>query len=86
MLTSGPNEIRIVFSEPVELAFSGMDMTDQSGKAVALGAASLNPQNSKELIVPVSAALAPGTYTVQWHAVGDDTHRVTGHYGFQVKP
>ena len=30
--------------------------------------------------------LAPGKYTVAWHAVGDDTHKVDGKYSFEVKP
>lgn len=86
VLTTSPTEIRIGFSESLVAAFSGLEVDDANGKAVATGEASLNPQDDKELIVPIRAKLAPGSYTVKWHAVGSDTHHVTGHYTFQVKP
>src|ERR1043166_8757495 len=84
-LTVSPTEIRIGFSEGVVLAFTGIEITDANGKTVATGKAALDPNDKKLLIVPVTDKLAPGTYTVKWHAVGDDTHRVTGHYSFTVK-
>jgi len=86
VLTTGPSEIRIGFNESLVAAFSGLEVDDASGKAVETGAATLNPQNNKELIVPVKAKLAPGAYTVKWHAVGTDTHHVSGHYGFRIAP
>jgi copper resistance protein C len=77
-------EIRLAFSERVIAKFSGIDLKDETGMTVATGAASNDPKSKKELIVPVSAKLAPGTYTVEWHAVSDDTHRVTGRFTFKV--
>jgi methionine-rich copper-binding protein CopC len=85
VLTASPTEIRIGFSEGLEIAFSGIEVDDASGKAVPAGAASLDASNSTELIVQLKAKLAPGTYIVKWHAVGEDTHHVSGHYIFQVK-
>ena len=85
MLTTSPTEIRIGFSESLVAAFSGLEVDDASGKAMATGDAALNPNDGKELIVPVKAKLSAGTYTVKWHAVGTDTHHVSGHYSFQVK-
>ena len=38
------------------------------------------------LIVPIGTALAPGAYTVHWHAVSVDTHHTQGDFGFTVKP
>ena len=86
VLTASPTEIRITFSEAVVPAFSGFDLKDASGKAIDLGKAAVNPKNKKELAAPVKATLAAGTYTLAWHALGDDTHHVTGHYDFEVKP
>lgn len=85
VLTASPTEIRIGFSEGLVAAFTGMEVDDASGKAVSTGTAALDPNDSKELILPLAAKLAPGAYTVKWHAVGDDTHHVGGHYSFQVK-
>jgi methionine-rich copper-binding protein CopC len=86
VLTTSPAEIRIGFSEGLVAAFSGLEVDDQGGTAAETGEATVNPQDDKELVVPIRAKLAPGTYTVKWHAVGTDTHHVSGHYSFQVKP
>jgi len=85
VLATSPSEIRIGFSEALVIAFTGLEVDDASGKAVETGDAALDPADDKELVVPVKAKLAGGTYTVKWHAVGDDTHHVSGHYSFQVK-
>jgi copper resistance protein C len=86
VVKASPKALRIQFNEEVALAFSGMDVTNAKGEKVATGAASLNPSNKKQLIVPLTADLSPGKYTVVWHAVGADTHRVEGRYSFEVKP
>jgi len=86
VLTTSPTEIRIGFSEGLVAAFSGLEVDDESGAAAETGEATVNPQDDKELVVPIKVKLAPGTYTVKWHAVGTDTHHVSGHYSFQVKP
>jgi methionine-rich copper-binding protein CopC len=85
VLTMSPTQIRIGFSEGLVLAFSGIEVDTAAGKAVAAGVATLNASDSRELIVPLAAKLGPGIYVVRWHAVGDDTHRVSGHYSFEVK-
>ena len=85
ILSVSPTEIRIGFSEAVVIAFTGLEVDDASGTAVATGDATVDPADPKELIVPIKAKLAAGTYTVKWHAVGDDTHHMAGHYSFQVK-
>jgi copper resistance protein C len=76
-----PGQIRLHFSEPLEPAFSGAALHDAAGKPVpvsaAVGAAAIT------LIVPT---LRPGAYTVDWHSVGHDTHRVTGRFSFKVMP
>ena len=85
-LSSSPTEIRITFSEGLIAAFSGISLKDASGRPVALGPSRIGPGNAKQLAAPVKAQLGAGTYVVSWHAVGDDTHHVAGHYSFQVKP
>jgi methionine-rich copper-binding protein CopC len=86
VLAASPPEIRITFSESLVAAFSGLGLADAAGKPVAIGPSAVDPHDSKSLAALVKAQLAPGVYTVSWHAVGDDTHHVSGHYTFQVKP
>ena len=84
-IAASPTHIRIGFSEGVEGSFSGIEVDDEKGHAVSSGSAAVDPADSTQLIVPLKGKLAPGKYVVTWYAVGDDTHRVTGHYSFQVK-
>ncbi|WP_371425755.1 copper homeostasis periplasmic binding protein CopC [Tardiphaga sp.] len=79
-----PKQIRILFNESVIPQFSGIELKDQAGKAVATGKATTDPTNKKLMIVPLKDELAPGDYKVEWHAVSDDTHKVKGSYSFGV--
>jgi methionine-rich copper-binding protein CopC len=86
VVTVAPKVVRIQFNEAIELGFTGIDLTNDKGEKQATGAPSTNPTDKAQLIVPLTSALAPGKYTVAWHAVGDDTHRTEGKYNFEVKP
>jgi len=44
----------------------------------------VDPNHKRQLIVPISNSLQPGTYDVDWHAVSVDTHKVSGHFSFKV--
>jgi len=80
------SEIRLHFSEGVEPRFSGVTLTAAGGAAASLGAAKTQPGDPTILIVPIAKALAPGVYTVRWHAVSVDTHHTQGNFQFTVKP
>jgi hypothetical protein len=86
VLAKSPSEIRITFSEGLVAAFSGLDLNDAVGHAIALGPTVVDPHDHKQLAAPIKTPLPPGAYTASWHAVGDDTHHVSGHYSFAVKP
>lgn len=86
VVNAAPKVVRIQFNEAVELGFSGIDLTNEKGEKQPTGTPSINPTDKAQLIVPLTGALAPGKYTVAWHAVGDDTHRTEGKYNFEVKP
>ena len=86
VVKTSPKALRIQFNEGIVLGFSGIEVTDAAGKKQPVGEASLSPTDKNQLIVPLTAELAPGKYTVVWHAVGDDTHKVDGKYNFEVKP
>jgi methionine-rich copper-binding protein CopC len=83
-MTTSPTQIRITFNENVIPKFSGVELKDQTGKMIATGNAATDPGNKMQLLVPVQEPLPPGDYKVEWHAVSDDTHRVTGSYSFSV--
>lgn len=83
-VAQSPKALRIQFSEPIELAFSSVDVTNAKGEMQPVGDPALSPNDKAQLIVPLKGSLAPGKYTVVWHAVGDDTHHVDGKYTFIV--
>ena len=74
----------MTFSEPLVVKFSGVVVTDGGGKAAALGPARAAADNRKQLIAPLAGKLEPGAYSVAWHAVSADTHRVQGRFSFTV--
>jgi copper resistance protein C len=81
-----PREIKLNFSEGVVVKFSGLELKDQGGNAIATGAVVTNGKDKKQLVVPLPTPLTVGRYTVNWHAVSEDTHRVQGQYSFTVAP
>ena len=76
-----PSLIRLMFSESLEPAFSGATLSDGAGKNIPVSAAV-----GTTTITLMPLALRPGAYTVSWHSVGHDTHRVTGNFHFTVVP
>jgi methionine-rich copper-binding protein CopC len=79
-----PTEIKLNFSEGVIAKFSGAEIKDEAGKTIATGVPATDPRDQKQLVVPLPAPLKAGHYTVTWHAVSEDTHRVKGEYSFGV--
>ena len=79
-----PTEIKLNFSEGVIAKFSGVEIKNESGKAIPTGVPVTDPKDQKQLVVPLPAPLSAGQYTVTWHAVSEDTHRVKGEYSFGV--
>jgi methionine-rich copper-binding protein CopC len=74
--------VALTFSEELEPAFSGVAVTDVSGRNVEAGAAVIR---GNSMMVPLRP-LPPGSYRVVWHVVSVDTHRTEGAYNFVVKP
>ena len=83
-VVASPKEIKLNFSEGIIAKFSGLELKDESGRVVIVGEPVVDPKNPKQLVVPVTAALTAGRYTVTWHAVSEDTHKVSGDYSFRV--
>ena len=81
---TSPKEIKLNFSEGIVAKFSSLELKDEGGRAIPTGDAVIDPKDPKQLVVAVSAPLTPGRYTVNWHAVSEDTHKVSGDYSFRV--
>lgn len=79
-----PKEVRLTFSENVIPKFSGLTIKDGSGALIETANPSIDPNDRRQLVVPVVKPLPPGAYEVDWHAVSADTHKVKGHFSFKV--
>ncbi len=79
-----PKEVRLTFSEHVIAKFSGLTIKDGSGAAIETANPSIDPNDKRQFVVPITKSLPPGTYEVEWHAVSADTHKVNGHFSFKV--
>jgi hypothetical protein len=82
---AAPDELLLIFSESVEPDFSHVSVTDAQGTRVDTGTVHTDPENATHLLVGVHK-LAPGKYTVSWHATSTDTHKTQGSYSFTVAP
>ena len=85
-LATAPTELDLRFSEGLNLKFTGVTITGPAEAAVATGEAALGAGDDTTLVVPVSGMLAPGSYTVAWHALSADGHKTKGTYTFTIKP
>ena len=77
------NELRLVFSEGVEQAFTQVVISHDQAP-VPESSIKTEPGNKKTLIVTPAQPLPAGTYNVKWNAVSVDTHKSAGDYSFTV--
>jgi methionine-rich copper-binding protein CopC len=80
---TAPTEVLVNFSEPLESPFSSIVVRDVTGNRVDKADAHVDPDDRTTMHVSLKP-LAPGNYTVLWHAVTTDTHRTEGSYAFRV--
>lgn len=80
-----PKELRLTFNEGLIAKFSGVELKTEKGEKIETGAAVADPADTKQLIIPLPGGLADGLYSVKWHAVSEDTHKIDGAYAFTVK-
>ncbi|HEX4272437.1 MAG TPA: copper homeostasis periplasmic binding protein CopC [Rhizomicrobium sp.] len=76
-----PGQIKLHFSESLEPAFSTASLIDAKGKTVPV-----SKSVGSDTITLLPLTLKPGTYKVTWRSVGQDTHALTGGFGFTVIP
>ncbi len=82
---AAPADLTLVFTEGLNLNFSGLKLLGPDQQEIKLGQAMLMEQG-KSLMVPVPSHLSAGKYTVQWHVLSVDGHKTEGSYHFTVAP
>ena len=84
-VSAATTELVMHFSEGVEPTFTTVAVTNAAGERVDNGAPTTETGDQKVLHVGLKK-LAPGGYTVEWHATSVDTHKTNGHFAFTVTP
>lgn len=84
VVTEPPDELRLVFSEPLEPSGSSLDVLAEDGAAVLVAAGEVDPDEPYALVVE-RPSLVEGVYTVEWRTLSTaDGHSITGSYTFGV--
>jgi methionine-rich copper-binding protein CopC len=80
-----PSEVSLWFNEPLEAAFSAIQVFDANGKRVDSDDTWGDTENRKKLTVHVGP-LTAGAYKVVWRVVAVDAHVTAGDFSFAVAP
>jgi methionine-rich copper-binding protein CopC len=83
-VVAAPTQVTLGFTQPLEKAFSSVEVRDASGKRVDEGKTD-SAAGPTALILNLPK-LPAGIYKVIWHATSVDTHRTEGGFSFTVKP
>lgn len=81
VLDTGPSEITLRFTEPVDVQPDGVRVLDADAERVDGGQASANGATVE---APLDGALPEGGYVVAWRAVSADGHPIRGAFTFWV--
>lgn len=84
-VATGPKELRLHFSEAVEIKFSSVKITLEGGKEIVPVRFAADPSDPQLIVVSLATPLARGVYLVKWRVVSVDTHKTQGDYRFTVK-
>jgi len=77
---TAPHELTLSFTQNLEPAFSGVEVTGPNGARVDAGRAQIGGNTMRVAL----RASGPGTYHVHWRALSVDTHRTQGSFTFHV--
>lgn len=78
-VAAAPHELTLSFTQKLEPAFSGVDVTGPNGSSIG-GKAQVSGNTMR---VGIKGA-GPGAYHVHWHALSVDTHKTQGSFTFTV--
>lgn len=84
VVSPAPAQVRLQFSEQLELPFSKIKLVDEKGTVLEPSKTALDDANPKVLVATVPA-LHAGAWRVQWSTVTRDGHKVKGQFDFRVK-
>lgn len=83
-LDEAPGQMLLRFNEPVEAAFSPVEVYDAGGDRVDEDDARVDPNDARVVLVSLGRHLPDGPYSVDWRVTSIDGHVIEGNYEFAV--
>ena len=85
IVPEAPDEIRLVFSEPLEAGLSSADVADLNGNALLTRAGTVDPDDPYALVVTGAPLEDGGIYLITWRSLSAaDGHAAHGFFFFGV--
>ncbi len=81
-----PSRIWLKFNDVIRPGASGVKLTWPDGHSAVLTPLSKDPRDPEAVTAPITGALQPGGYKIEWRALSPDGHRTQGDFGFTIKP
>lgn len=80
------SKITLTFTQPVEEAFTAVDLIDSSGRSVGMRVVlqAVGGSPSRQYVVMLEHPIVAGAYTLKWRTAGQDGHAVSGMFDFAV--
>jgi methionine-rich copper-binding protein CopC len=85
MLAVAPAEVDLMFSEPMNIKFTGVKVTGP-GEIDVKTRDPMLMAHDRLLMATLDGTLGPGLYTVAWHALSADGQARYGKYTFVLNP
>jgi copper transport protein len=82
VVPDSPDEVVLEFNEPVDTSLGSLRVFDGQGQQVDNG--DVTQPVANEVAVGVDSELPPGTYTVAWRVVSNDSDPISGAFVFHV--
>ncbi|MDQ6670585.1 MAG: copper resistance protein CopC, partial [Chloroflexota bacterium] len=80
-LSRAPDEVRLLFTEPIDIVFSGIHVNNAAGQPVDRSDAHVDSNDDHQLVVSLQPTLPDGIYTVSWRSLSTiDVHPDEGRY------
>lgn len=83
LVDGNPTEVTLLFSERVGAKLGASKVFDPAGARVDDGRVSTR-KDGREVVLPLKASIAQGTFVVQWRVLSEDAHPITGVFTFSV--
>jgi copper transport protein len=80
-LGAAPNQVQLLFSEPIDPVFSRVHVLDARGLSIDSGDGRVDPDDDHLLVVSLPPGLPNGVYSVSWRSLSTiDVHPDEGEY------